>query len=142
MKRFDHNTPQKAWHGRGSSCRALGTTLAPGIRPLRSPPGWLRHIHTGQGSQLKASGCAEAQTSPPRDAVEQRRGGGGSGTQKFVYQKWPESIIPFVNFNFSHHEIWIRGGGGGDPGGGGPGGGYPGMHWKGGRYPLCDMWSI
>ena len=27
-------------------------------------------------------------------------GGGGSGTQKFVYQKWPDQIVPVVNFIF------------------------------------------
>ena len=26
--------------------------------------------------------------------------GGGSGTRKFVYQKWPKSAFPFVNFIF------------------------------------------
>ena len=30
------------------------------------------------------------------------RRGGGSGTQHFVYQKWPDKIIPTVNFVFSH----------------------------------------
>ena len=27
--------------------------------------------------------------------------GGGSGTQKLVYQKWPDKIFPTVNFVFS-----------------------------------------
>ena len=41
--------------------------------------------------------------------------GAGAGalkpeTKKFVYQKQPKSIFPFVNFIFSH-EIWSRGGG-------------------------------
>ena len=39
--------------------------------------------------------------------------GGGSGTQKFVYQKWPKSTFPFVNFIFSHYETWVKGGWGG-----------------------------
>ena len=38
-------------------------------------------------------------------------GGGGSGTQKCVSQKWPKSIIPFVKFLLSDHEIWVKGGG-------------------------------
>ena len=38
-----------------------------------------------------------------------KRGGGGSGTQKFVCQNGRSSIIPFVNFSFSHYEIWARG---------------------------------
>ena len=42
---------------------------------------------------------------------EERRGGGGSGTTKVVSQKRPKSIFPFVNFIFSHHEIWVQGGG-------------------------------
>ena len=28
--------------------------------------------------------------------------GGGSGTQNFVHQKWPDKIFPTVNFVFSH----------------------------------------
>ena len=39
------------------------------------------------------------------------RGGGGSGTQKFVSQKWPKSIPPFVNFIVSHDVSWVHGGG-------------------------------
>ena len=31
------------------------------------------------------------------------KGGGGSGTQKFMYQKWPCQIFPLVNFVFSHN---------------------------------------
>ena len=34
-----------------------------------------------------------------RDVLEQRRGGRGSGTQKFVYQKWAKSILPFAKFH-------------------------------------------
>ena len=30
-------------------------------------------------------------------------GVGGSGTQKFVYQRWPDKIFPIVNFVSSHH---------------------------------------
>ena len=32
-----------------------------------------------------------------------------SGTQKFVYQKWPKSIFQFVNFIISCDEIWVQG---------------------------------
>ena len=39
--------------------------------------------------------------------------------QKFVYQKQPKSIFPFVNFTFSHYEIWVQGGRRGSGGGGG-----------------------
>ena len=37
-------------------------------------------------------------------------GGGGFGTQKFVYQKWPDQIFPIVNFIFSHDGPFGRGG--------------------------------
>ena len=37
--------------------------------------------------------------SPP---LYRYRGGGGDGTQNFVYQKWPNKIFPLVNFVFSH----------------------------------------
>ena len=33
---------------------------------------------------------------------------GGSGFQKCVYQKWPESVFLFVNFTFCRHEIWVQ----------------------------------
>ena len=39
----------------------------------------------------------------------------GGGGKIFVYQKWPKSILPFVNFVFPHYEMWVRGGGGGPP---------------------------
>ena len=48
-----------------------------------------------------------------------RGGGGGSGTQKFVYQKPSDQIFPFVNFVFPHDGHFGRGGG---PAGGGGGG--------------------
>ena len=55
-----------------------------------------------------------------REALEGGEGGRGrSGTQKFVYQKWPDQIFPIVNFVFS------RDGHFGLEGGGSGGGGYP-----------------
>ena len=39
-------------------------------------------------------------------------GGAGGGTQKFVYQKWPDQIVPMVNFLFSHNGHFGFGGGG------------------------------
>ena len=41
-------------------------------------------------------------------------GGGRSGTQKFVYQKWPHQIFPTANLVFSHDGLG-GGGGGWDP---------------------------
>ena len=38
-----------------------------------------------------------------------REGGGGSGTQTFVHQKWPKSRFPFVNSMFSHYELRVQG---------------------------------
>ena len=37
---------------------------------------------------------------------------GGSGTQKFVYQKWPDKIFPMVHFVFSHDDHFGLEGGG------------------------------
>ena len=45
-----------------------------------------------------------------RDVLER---GGGSGTQNFVYQKWPNQLFPTVNFGFSHEGPFGLGGGGG-----------------------------
>ena len=47
-----------------------------------------------------------------------RKGGGGAGTQKFVYQQWPDEIFPTANFVLSHDGHFWRGGlqgGGGAP---------------------------
>ena len=43
---------------------------------------------------------------------EKRRGGRGSGTQKFVSQKWPDKIFPMVNCLCSHEGHFGLGGGG------------------------------
>ena len=44
-------------------------------------------------------------------------GGGGSGTQRVVRQKWPNQIFPDANFVLSHDgHFGLEGGG---PGGGG-----------------------
>ena len=45
----------------------------------------------------------------PWPGMYSKRGGGGSETQKFVYQKGPKSIFPFANSIFSHNGIWIQG---------------------------------
>ena len=50
----------------------------------------------------------------------QGAGRGGSGTQKFVYGKWPDKVVPIVNFAFSlyshfglegRRRVQLRGGG-------------------------------
>ena len=44
-------------------------------------------------------------------------GAGGSGTQNFVYQKWPDQIFSIVNFVLSHDgHFGLKGGGGGSRG--------------------------
>ena len=48
----------------------------------------------------------------------EERGGGGSGTQNFVYDKWPDQIFPMVHFGFATMVtlVWrgrVPGGGGG-----------------------------
>ena len=45
----------------------------------------------------------------PAHVVEEGGGGRGFGTQKCVDQKWPKSILPFVNFMISPHEIRLQG---------------------------------
>ena len=52
-----------------------------------------------------------------RPGLCSRGGKGGSGTKKFVYQKWPDEISPIVNFVLSHDGHFGLGGGG--QGGGG-----------------------
>ena len=69
--------------------------------------------------------CVDTNTALPcgcgvwkrRWGVPQRQRGfrGGSGTQKFVSQKWPKEIFPNGTFHFSP----LRSGGEGGPGGGG-----------------------
>ena len=40
-----------------------------------------------------------------------RKGGGGSGTQKVVYQKWPDKTFPIVNFPTMVTLVWgVQGG--------------------------------
>ena len=54
-----------------------------------------------------------------REVPEEGEGGGGSGTQKFVYQKWPDKSFPIANFRFFPlSSLWSGGGGV-------QGGGYP-----------------
>ena len=49
---------------------------------------------------------------PPPQGCIRREEGGGSGTQKFVYQKWPNQISPTVNFCFfPQWSLWSGGGG-------------------------------
>ena len=42
-----------------------------------------------------------------------RRGGGGPGTQTFVYSFWPDKLFPNGKFRFPHYRRFGRGGGGG-----------------------------
>ena len=51
-----------------------------------------------------------------RLTLEEKGGGGGSGTQKFVHQKWADQIFPTVNFVISHDGHFGSGGGGGSRG--------------------------
>ena len=53
----------------------------------------------------------------PKQGVFSAPGGGGGlargfGTQKFVYQKWPDKIFPIVHFVFSRNGPFCLGGGG------------------------------
>ena len=54
---------------------------------------------------------------PARGQGSTRRGGGGDGTQKFVYQEWPDQTFPIVNVVFSRDGHFGLEGGGWGPGG-------------------------
>ena len=47
----------------------------------------------------------------------ERGGGGGSGTQRFVYQKWPLQIFAVLNFVFAKTVTLVGGGSRGEGGG-------------------------
>ena len=52
---------------------------------------------TAWHSKVGSAGTTNHPCSPdgtPRDVLEQSKGGGGSGTQQFVYQKWQGGIAP------------------------------------------------
>ena len=78
-------------HGQGDRGRAGG-------RPGHScAPSFFQGLHTwGKGGGGLLSGG----------------GGRGSGTQKFVYHKWPDQIFPTVNFVFSRDGHFGLAGGG------------------------------
>ena len=105
---FCRPTPPHPW---GTAIVALGCDLhlvqggwdgqvrQPACRLSRRPPGARqpgRRMQTPVPVARKVLEGAE------------RGGGGASGTQKFVYQKWPDKIFPIVNF--------VPGGGGGGRG--------------------------
>ena len=83
---------------RGSVCLTETSSRA-GTRGDASTFSCLRHVSRGGGGRnggvwhdAKQPGCLS-----PKHVLRERKGEGGSGTQKFVYQKWPESIFPSVN---------------------------------------------
>ena len=59
-------------------------------------------------------GCAPRYV-PTQGNIRREEGGGGggaSGTQKFVYQKWPDKIFPIGSFGFPHDGQFGLGAGG------------------------------
>ena len=59
-------------------------------------------------------GNSESTRSSSTNHLLEERRGGGSGTQKFVYQKWPKSDFPDGEFHFvPRWSLWSRVGGGG-----------------------------
>ena len=64
----------------------------PGVLVRELPPGGLRE--------------------GPWQANMRRGEGGGSGTPKFVYQTWPNQILPIISFVFPHNHHFGLGGGG------------------------------
>ena len=76
-------------------CLRLGAWVAIGsclerCQVLWAMPGKLNLLHNK----------IESRNSSNQGSIRRRgRGGeGGSGTQNFVYQKWPDKIFPVVNF--------------------------------------------
>ena len=67
--------------------------------------------------------------------------GGGFGTEKFVYQKWPDEIFPIANFIFPPTMVPSLWGGGAGPGGGVGGSFYGCQPFILGRTPLQGHWS-
>ena len=88
----------------------------PSSLPGRSSPALCDVRHRKRRVRARRWGRSTARlvADRPRNGLDQRcirrEGGRGSG-----FQKWPKSIFPFINFSFSHHEIWVRVGGGGEP---------------------------
>ena len=82
--------------------------LAPQARMKILPP-------TVKGEERGGGGASSCGCQPRSDTSLGVGGGGGwnSKVQKFVYQRQPKSIFPFVNFIISHNEV--RGGGGVSP---------------------------
>ena len=68
-------------------------------------------MHPGQGSLLCRVLISCPHSAP--ECGEQGGGGMGSGSQNFVYPKWPDQIFPFANFLFSHDGHFVLVGGGG-----------------------------
>ena len=85
--------------------------------PQHPPPGgcWQPPAPPSSAGRLGPGWRPWAGSRPVHGCIRREAGGGGSETQKIVYQKWPESAFPFVNFIFSHCEIWVHGGGGVPP---------------------------
>ena len=112
--------------GRGSGGMCWGAARAAGrLRPrkaLRTAPadGTARVGPDGSPTECKANGPAhtglgtQAPPPPPEGSITVG-GGGGPGTQKCVYQNWPNQIFPTVNSGLSHEDPF----GGGGRGGGG-----------------------
>ena len=94
------------FHTKGASCSVGHLLPRP---PTRA---------TWQGNHMPPPPPPATCSHVPRASFE--RGGGeggrGFGTQSFVYQKWPEHILPFVDFVFPHDGHFglggeVRGGG-------------------------------
>ena len=93
---------------------------------VRSAVAFVRPAFVGRGQALGTALGAQAGLlllRPPTNCRLKRRrqgsirrggGGAGSGSQKFVYQKWPDNVFPVVNCVFSHDFFthFGRGGGG------------------------------
>ena len=101
-------------HGTGRCCHGGGAPPTNCCRSSRTPPvplafPWASQTAPALPIPPPLSHCS----SPPHTAPAQGsiRKGGGVWNPKVCVPKIAKSIFPFVNFIFSHYEIWAKGGG-------------------------------
>ena len=112
--------PSTAVTGKGSCCQCFDGARAP----------WHRKTSGGMAPAIgtQSVGATQAEHEAPQQKATQKAPGGravlaeggGSGTQKCVYQKWPDQTFPMANLLFfPRWSLWSGGRGGGVQGGGG-----------------------
>ena len=88
------------------------------VRECSQVPGLVLLAHSNKRASAGTQGRTQTTRPTPRPALEKRRGG-GSGTQNFVYQKWPDDF-PNCKFGFFPTMVTLVLGEGGSRGRDGP----------------------